>query len=133
MAYFDGTDPCWIPAVPYGVDQEWRLRVSQYGDGYQQRILDGINALGLKFNLTFPNLPHAILLDMDAYLTSTKAAAFPFMDPVSQLTYSVFCNAWSISWDIKRKKDPVTLLYAYYGTLSAEFERANGVEIGPIT
>lgn len=131
--YFDGSDPCWIPAVPIGIDQDWRMRRAQYGDGYEQRILDGINPLNLRWKLTFPMLPQHILLDMDAYLTSMKAAAFPFTDPVTDLTFSVFCDAWSIAWDVKRKKDPVTLQYQYYGTLSAEFYRGNGVQIGPIT
>jgi len=130
--YFDGTDPCWVPVLPIGIEQDWRLRKAQYGDGYEQRILDGINALNLKWQVSFPNLPQVKLLDMDAYLTSMKAAAFPFTDPVTELTYSVFCDAWSISWDVKRKKDPVTLNYQFYGTLSAEFVRANGVQIGPI-
>lgn len=131
--YFDGSDPCWIPAVPIGIDQDWRLRKAQFGDGYEQRILDGINALNLKWKVTFPNLPQVKLLDMDSYLTSMKAAAFPFTDPVTELTYSVFCDTWSISWDVKRRKDPVTLNYAFYGRLDAEFVRANGVQIGPIT
>lgn len=130
--YFDGSDPCWVPVLPYGIEQDWRLRKAQYGDGYEQRILDGINALNLKWQVSFPNLPQVKLLDMDSYLTSMKAAAFPFTDPVTELTYSVFCDAWSISWDVKRKKDPVTLNYQFYGTLSAEFVRANGVQIGPI-
>lgn len=132
--YFDGSDACWIPAVPYGIDQEWRLRIAQFGDGYSQRILDGINALNLTFNLQFPNRPQTKILDMDAYLTSMKAAAFPFTDPVTEKTYSVFCDKWSISWDVRRKvRDPVTLNYEYYGTLTAEFVRANGIQTGPIT
>lgn len=129
--YFDGTDPCWIPAVPIAIDQQWRLRKAQFGDGYEQRILDGINALALKWTLTFPNLPSHILLDMDAYLTSMKAAAFPFTDPVTQISYTVFCDSWSISWDVKRKlRDPETGLYIFRGSLNAEFYRGNGVQIG---
>lgn len=131
--FFDNTDPCWVPDVPLGVDQEWRLRVAQFGEGYQQRILDGINALNLRFKVNFGNRPQAVLLDIDAYLSSMKGGAFPFIDPVSELSFSVFCDQWSISWDIKRKRDPVTWEQIFYGTLSAEFERANGVLIGPIT
>lgn len=131
--YFDGSDPCWIPSVPIAIDQQWRLRRAAFGDGYEQRILDGINALALKWSLTFPHLPSHILLDMDAYLTSMQAAAFPFTDPVTELTFSVFCDSWSISWDTKRKHRDVDGNYIFFGTLNAEFYRGNGVQIGPIT
>jgi phage-related protein len=134
--YFDGSDACWVPTIPYALDQQWRLRIAQFGDGYQQRILDGINALELSFNLSFDMRPHPIILDMDAYLSSMKGSAFPFFDPVSEKTFIVFCDKWTISWDMRRRSktgDPIADPYDYYGTLTAEFVKANGVDLSPIT
>lgn len=131
--FFGGDDPCWRPSWPYGAEQEWRMRVAKFGDGYEQRILDGINALDLSFDLSFDTRPKAILLDMDAYLTSLKGSSFPYTDPATGLTFYVFCDKWSIQWEMRRRKDPVTLEYEDYGTLNAKFVKANGVGIAPIT
>jgi phage-related protein len=121
---FDGSDPCWIPTVPIGVDREWRLRKAQFGDGYQQRTLDGINALDLKFTVAFENRESAIIVAMNDYLEAAKAHSIPFKDPVTGIVYKVFCDAWHIEWSPSRRQAGVTV---YYGTLSAEFVRANGV------
>lgn len=121
---FDGSMPCWIPDVPIAVDKEWRLRIAQFGDGYAQRTLDGINALNLKWSLTFDSRPTDVLLAMDAYLQAEKASAFPFRDPASGILYNVFCDTWQLQWGPSRRRDGQTI---YYGTLSAEFVKANGV------
>jgi len=130
---FDGLDDaCWLPDVPVAKEQEWRLRVAQFGDGYQQRILDGINALDTKWNVVFSNRQQALLVEMDTYLASKKGAAFNFMDPLTEIVNEVFCDNWQITLDVKRKRDPITWNSVHYGTLSAEFVLANGVGIGPI-
>lgn len=122
---FDGTGgPCWQPDVPIQVDREWRLRIAQFGDGYQQRTLDGINALGSKFQVSFEQRPKDIILAMDAYLQAEKASSFNFLEPASNVTYKVFCDSWSITWAPSRRKAGA---WIYYGTLSAEFVKANGV------
>jgi phage-related protein len=122
---FDGTGgSCWKPDVPIQVDREWRLRIAQFGDGYQQRTLDGINALDSKFQVSFEQRPKDIILAMDAYLQAEKASSFNFLEPVSNVTYRVFCDSWHITWAPKRRQAGVT---TYYGSLSAEFVKANGV------
>lgn len=129
---FDGSDPCWIPRVPITDKSDWRLRKAQFGDGYEQRILDGLNALNQTWDLEWDSRPKADLLAMDSYLTSVKGAAFTFQHPVTLINYSVFCDSWQIDWNFRRKGvdefNP-----EFYGTLTAEFYRANGASIGPIT
>lgn len=122
---FNGTDPCWIPDIPVSRRQEWRLREANFGDGYSQRTLDGINALELSWSVTFENRDETVIAAMDAYLTAAHSGPFVFLDPQSGKTYSVFCDSWQIDWNLKRRprgQPPIT-----YGTLSAEFKRANGV------
>jgi phage-related protein len=131
MAYFDNTDPCWIPDAGFAKEQSWRLRISQFGDGYQQRILDGINALDKKFTVSFYRAQQH-LVDIDNYLAGMNGSAFPFVDPITLINYSVWCDTWQITWDIKRKRDPVTFNIAWYGTLSAEFNKANGITVAEI-
>ena len=123
---FTGDIPCWIPDIPVARDDEWRLRIAQFGDGYAQRTLDGINALNLKWSLTWEMREKPVLQAMVNYLVAQKANAFQFKEPQTGTMYNVFCDTWHIDWVLRRKgSSPVTPLY--WGTLSAEFVKANGV------
>lgn len=122
---FDGTDPCWIPRLPIGENPKWRLQVAQFGDGYQQRTLDGINALDRSFRLVWETRPQADLVAMDAYLAGTKGGGFDFRHPVTGQLYTVFCDEWTIDWEVRRRGDPPQ----FYGTMSAEFVKANGTDL----
>jgi phage-related protein len=118
---FDGTDQCFMPDVPVARDDEWRLHIAQFGDGYQQRALDGINALNRKWSLTWGSREAADINAMVAYLEAEKGSAFPFLEEQTGTTYTVYCDAWRVDWDLRRKGG------VWYGTLSAEFVKANGV------
>jgi phage-related protein len=121
MPGFDGTILCYVPDVPISESDEWRLRKAQFGDGYQQRVLDGINALEKGWSLTWADREQSVILGMTTYLESLKAASFTFKDPTTGLSWKVFCDAWSITWGIRRRGG------IYYGTMSADFRKANGV------
>jgi phage-related protein len=118
---FDGSDECWKPDIPVERENEWRLKIAQFGDGYAQRSLDGINALVRKWQVTFAMREAAVINAMDAYLVAQKANSFSFLEPASGVLYSVFCDAWTVSWDVRRRGD------VYYGSLSAEFVLAYGI------
>jgi phage-related protein len=120
---FDGTNNCWIPDVPYTDKEEWRLKIAKFGDGYQQRTLDGINALDKSWSLSWTNRKSSIVKNMMDYLANRKAAAFTFLDPATQEEWTVFCDDWTVSWNIRRRGG------LYYGTLTAEFYKANGARI----
>lgn len=124
MAGFDGSSNCWWPTLPVQVKRSQRLDVAKYGDGYEQRTLNGINTATASWDLTFQSRPEWVLLEMDAFLELQKAQAFPFLEPVTGKIFSVFCDEWSISWDFRRgpRGDRVA-----YGTLSATFRLAYGV------
>lgn len=121
---FDGSDPCWVPDLPVTMDQEWRIREAAFGDGYAQRILDGINALNVKFNVSFDTRPADIIQAMLDYFVALQGAAFPFKDPATGVTYQVWCDSWRVDWSLKHGNPKI-----YYGTLSAEFRKANGVAL----
>lgn len=121
---FDGSDNCWRPDFPtLGATRKWRQTITNYGDGYQQRLLDGINALDMSWTVIFENRPEDVIDAMTAYFESEKGSAFSFFEPTSQQTYAVFCNKWHIDWTIDRHTGT-------YGTLTAEFVRANGSSLG---
>jgi phage-related protein len=124
---FDGTDPAWCLALPLTRTSTQRLKVAQFGDGYQQRMLDGINSLTRKWSVSAEMKPASVIAAMDDYLAGQRGRAFPFRDPASGKTFQVFCDEWEIEW---RKTNVVNgAVTALYGTLSAEFSKANGVTI----
>lgn len=43
----------WCPQPSYTVEEEPRRKVLNFGDGYQQRLEDGINPLLRKYSVTF--------------------------------------------------------------------------------
>lgn len=117
----------WCPTPPLTENPVWRMQVAQFGDGYQQRMLDGINALDNTFNVSFENRTQSVINDMQAYLIAQKSRAFNFKHPVTQLIYAVFCNEWNVEWSLVRWD--AAGRRTVYGTLSADFIKANGVGI----
>jgi phage-related protein len=110
-----------MPDAPVSRDDEWRLRIAQFGDGYVQKTLDGINALDRKWSLTWSLRSAADINAMVAFLEAEKASAFDYLEQPTGLTWKVFCDAWRVDWDLRRPGG------VWYGTLSAEFVKANGV------
>ena len=121
MAGFDGTVHCWTPDPGLGREDSWRLKVAQFGDGYSQRMLDGINNLERKWNVSFETREAKVINAMVAYLVAQKAKTFDFKEPQTGLSDSVFCDSWNVTWQFKR---PGNL---WYGSLTAEFVLAYGI------
>lgn len=110
----------WCASPPIEDSPSWRLQVAKFGDGYEQRGLDGINALELAFNVAYDMRPRAEIQAMDSYLRANGADAFPFKHPVSKVVYQVFCDAWSVTWQGAGFKR---------GSLHATFRKANGAAV----
>jgi phage-related protein len=122
---FDGTTNCWWPKVPFTVKRTPRLNIAKFGDGYEQRRIDGINATATEWDLKFVTKPDWVLYEMDIYLAARNGASFPFLDPVIGGIVQVFCDEWEIEWEMRHYPagEPVET----FGTLSATFRRAYGV------
>lgn len=129
MAGFDGSVPCWIPDVPVGRTDERRVRKAQFGDGYAQRTLDGINALNMKWDVRFNNRSNTVIKAMVNYLIDRKGSSFSFYEQQTATMHNVWCDNWSVDWAIRRRnlKNGVSQPPSYYGTLTAEFVKAYGV------
>jgi phage-related protein len=114
----------WCPAPPMSSTSEWRMNIAQYGDGYEMRALDGINALNETFDLDYGLIPQGQIEEMQAYLIAQGARAFPFRHPVTGFLISVFCDSWDVEYSLVQW---VSNVRTVYGTLSVEFRKANGV------
>ena len=87
-----------------------KVRVAKFGDGYQQRIADGINTIKDTFTVNFVNRLKAEADDIEAFFRSKNAVtAFDFTYPDSNsgtndsegtpvTTVKVVCSQWSQSW-----------------------------------
>tara|TARA_E500000178_G_C17034633_1_gene762653 strand:- start:2468 stop:2866 length:399 start_codon:yes stop_codon:yes gene_type:complete len=84
-----------------------KVRVAQFGDGYQQRIADGLNSVTDVFTVNFVNRLKAEADDIEAFFRDKKGVtAFNFTFPDSNsssndsagnpvTTVKVICKQWS--------------------------------------
>ena len=67
-----------------------RVLTARFGDGYEQRIADGINSINEMFSVTFNNRSAAEVDDITGYFASLKGAtSFTYTIPDSTQTSNV--------------------------------------------
>jgi len=81
-----------------------RLRIAKFGDGYEQRIVDGINNVEEQYSVNFSNRAKATIDDIVAFFESRKGAAFNFTIPDNnagsgETTIKVVCTEYSLNYD----------------------------------
>lgn len=73
---------------------EPRVRSTNFGDGYNQEIPDGINDLAEKWDLSFSNRQKSIIDSMDLFFRENRGIAFDWMNP-DGIIIKVKCKSWS--------------------------------------
>ena len=94
-----------------------KIHLATFGDGYEQRLADGINSVKETYNVSFQTRPKADIDDIVGYLDSLKGAtAFNFTIPDSnnsgETTIKVVCDSFDITYD-----------YGDFYSASAKFRR----------
>ena len=95
-----------------------RVHLAQFGDGYEQRLQDGINSLKQEISVSFQTRPKAEIDDLVAFFESLNGVTkfrFDLADSnagSSTETIKVVCPNWTQRWE-----------YDDYYTLEAKFER----------
>ena len=90
----------------------------QFGDGYSQRVINGINNLKQEMSVSFKTRPKAEIDDLVAFFESLGGVTkfrFDLADSnagSSTETIKVICTSWTQKWE-----------YDDYYTLDADFER----------
>ena len=85
----------WTPQKSSTASISPRVRVIKFGDGYEQRIQDGINNDLRSYNVTFVGLFDDITL-IDEFLTRQGGVhAFKWREPNTHKTITVVCRSWS--------------------------------------
>ncbi|MBX3589087.1 MAG: phage tail protein [Ramlibacter sp.] len=95
MAVFD-----WAESSNLSLEEEPRVNATQFGDGYEQRAADGINALVQRWDLNFEEVDNAIADEIIAFLRARAGVeAFDWTPKWGTVAIKVRCPKWSRSPD----------------------------------
>ena len=92
-----------------------RIHAVSFGDGYEQRIANGINTLDQTMNVSFSTRPKAEIDDLVAFFESLGGVSkFEMIidDTNGDETIKVTCKSWSQTW-----------AFDNFYSLSATFQR----------
>lgn len=105
----------WFPDASVSKNTKPRARTARFGDGYEQRVRDGINTMPETWKLTFTGL--SVEIDaIDQFLADHGATdSFTWTTPQSK-TGKFVCR----SWDFSRERGAKS-------TISCEFEQVYDV------
>lgn len=109
---YDGTNYI-TPDKSFAREVAPAVLTAKFGDGYEQRIPDGINTVRETISLTFSSRPKAEIDDIKAFLDTTQSVTkFSLIVPDSNVTSNpdgdagvgerelkVVCTGYSISYD----------------------------------
>jgi len=73
----------WVPSYDFSVEHIPAIKSIRFGDGYEQRVLDGINSDLIKINLSFADRGIKESRAILHFLSSRKAKDFFFFTPPS--------------------------------------------------
>lgn len=109
-------DFTWIPSRGFNTETTARVREARFGDGYVQRIVEGINNLNQTWNLQFQSNDITTVAAIEAFLVSKGGSqGFTWLPPGEATEVTVICNKWSKTYDSEISR-----------SLTATFERVYG-------
>lgn len=107
-----------VPDKSLSLQSTPRVLIANFGDGYEQRISDGINSLKESFSVSFNNRPKDEIDEIKLFLNTKKGVgSFDFTYPDSneltnEISVKVVCDSFS-----------AVLNYDDYYSISATFRR----------
>lgn len=99
------------PSYNASLARKPRIKAASFGDGYQQRIADGINNTPQQWSLNF-QASRADIDAIDAFLTARGGLLAFTWTPSGFAEVKVICSEWARS-----------ILTPNTGTISAKFEQ----------
>ena len=87
----------WSPSYPASQSVKPRVLKAQFGDGYEQRIGDGINTRPRTWSVQFNNRSKAEIAQIDAFLSASNGQiAFDWTPPTGAAGKWI-CENWEES------------------------------------
>ena len=117
IGFTDLTSTVRKPDKGFTRQSESRIFRTEFGDGYEQRLANGINNLAESYGVSFSNRTKEEIDDINAFFANKGAGtAFNFTIPDSnnsgETTVKVICDKWSQAYR-----------YGDYYSCSATFRR----------
>lgn len=106
MATFPSYNPIYSPTKA----SEPKTRIVQFGDGYEQRLLYGLNQNPKEWNMVF-DLTDTQANEVETFLNARAAdsASFDWSPPDTTETYKWVCPSWSREfYNVARSRITVT-------------------------
>lgn len=101
----------WTPDFGASAEYKPRVRVAKFGDGYEQRVPDGINTGQDDWSLRFSVRSDVETGEILTFLEARAATeAFDWMPPGGVTAIRVVCREWSRSFD-RNDQNTVTLKF----------------------
>ena len=90
----------WIPSKSITKSIKPRVLTAQFGDGYSQRISNGINYITREWSISFNSKSITDANNIENFLAARKGAeGFLWNPPGETTTYSVICPERSRTYD----------------------------------
>jgi phage-related protein len=104
LGFTDLTSTQRVPDKGLNSSNTPRTFTVAFGDGYEQRVANGINALSQSFSVSFDTRPKEEIDDIIAFFVNkagVTAFSFTYADSNNsgETTIKVVCDDWSQSWD----------------------------------
>jgi hypothetical protein len=109
------TFPAYDPTYSATKSSQPKIRVTQFGDGYQQRVIFGLNQNPKEWRLSF-SVSDADADIIEAFLDARAddAASFDWSPPGDANTYKWTCPSWTRElFDFERSKVDVTFMQVF--------------------
>ncbi|MCW5623914.1 MAG: phage tail protein [Burkholderiales bacterium] len=87
----------WTPSFPIADETEPRVAEARFGDGYAQRVPDGINSMAPSWDLTFKERTLTEIGDIVTFLRARNGAESFDWTPPGGAAGKFICRRWQRS------------------------------------
>lgn len=90
----------WVPSKSFSKTIRPRVITAQFGDGYSQRVVNGINSITREWSVNFNSKSINEINEIETFLSNRKGAeGFLWTPPGESTAYAVICPDWSRTYD----------------------------------
>lgn len=90
----------WTPSKSFSKTIKPRVLNAQFGDGYSQRVVNGINSITREWSVSFNSKPLNEINAIEDFLSARKGSeGFLWTPPGESTSYAVICPDWSRTYD----------------------------------
>lgn len=89
-----------VPSRGFSSDSTPRVRTARFGDGYSQRVAEGINPINQTWNLQFNSRPidEANIIE-EFFRTKSGVSSFTWLPTGESVEVKVICQKWSKTYE----------------------------------